>query len=489
LDNRNRKIETKDKSSFEETSQNKKTKIIKSIVLSIFDDDGPTPTIYWPDNMDEASRLLIAMKTISLLMGDATYQNGTGIEGINYFGILPFPDLNLNGLTYFFLIADDKARGQAKASTITVLIDSKNKTFFYENMKYLRVIIDKAATEIQSSKSLEEYQKIVDVLREELFEFTKELKDPFSAKRKIKILYTGLDGAGKTSFLLGIKKKYSEIIKTLPTKGVERTEEELFSEQNSQISIWDLGGQKKYRERYLEQSKIYLYNVDLLFFLIDIQDKERIQESLLLFKKIIGSLKELDEFPPIVVCLNKYDPDLKESNEIKDNFEYVKKQINEHSDKFFVKIFKTSIFDHWSLISAYSYGLSQLSPNRELFQNQLKKFANKTNSEALLLLNENGIILSNYSKDELSGRVFEISAPHFQTLYKTFKEFKLLKQDFIVSSGIADEAKKLIFKKIKVNRYHLYLLMFLEEFIGIEKIEEFLPEFSKNLIELMKMYI
>ncbi|MHA1294830.1 MAG: ADP-ribosylation factor-like protein, partial [Promethearchaeota archaeon] len=286
-----------------------------------------------------------------------------------------------------------------------------------------------------------------------------------------------------------IKKKYSEIIKTLPTKGVERTEEELFSEQNSQISIWDLGGQKKYRERYLEQSKIYLYNVDLLFFLIDIQDKERIQESLLLFKKIIGSLKELDEFPPIVVCLNKYDPDLKESNEIKDNFEYVKKQINEHSDKFFVKIFKTSIFDHWSLISAYSYGLSQLSPNRELFQNQLKKFANKTNSEALLLLNENGIILSNYSKDELSGRVFEISAPHFQTLYKTFKEFKLLKQDFIVSSGIADEAKKLIFKKIKVNRYHLYLLMFLEEFIGIEKIEEFLPEFSKNLIELMKMYI
>lgn len=41
--------------------------IIKSIVLSIFDEDGPTPTIYWPEDLDEASRLLIAMKTISLL--------------------------------------------------------------------------------------------------------------------------------------------------------------------------------------------------------------------------------------------------------------------------------------------------------------------------------------------------------------------------------------------------------------------------------------
>jgi len=45
----------------------KKEEIIRSIILSIFDEDGPTPTVYWPLDMDEASRLLIAMKTISLL--------------------------------------------------------------------------------------------------------------------------------------------------------------------------------------------------------------------------------------------------------------------------------------------------------------------------------------------------------------------------------------------------------------------------------------
>ncbi len=340
--------------------------VIRDIVLSVFDEDGPTPTIYWPNDMDEASRLLVAMKTISLLMGDSVYQDGTGIDGVNYFGILPFPDLKLNGLTYFFLIPDAKARGQAKAATITILIDEENKTFFYENMKYLRVIVDKTATRIQETKDFKEQEKIVEALKDELFGFTKELKDPFSSRRKIKILYIGLDGAGKTSFLLGVKKKYSEIIKTLPTKGVERTEEVLFKEQNSQISIWDLGGQEKYRQKYLEQSKVYLYNVDLLFFLIDIQDTKRIVTSLELFGKVISSLQEMDEFPPIIVCLNKFDPDLKDSPEINKNIKQVEEEIKKVSG-FAIRIFSTSIFDTEKFnIGRLLYEHKKYSPNSHI---------------------------------------------------------------------------------------------------------------------------
>jgi len=466
-----------------------KRDIVTGIVFSLFDDDGPTPKIYWPIEMDEASRLLIAMKTISLLMGDAIYQNGTTTDGINYFGILPFPDLKLNGLTYFFLIPDPKARGSAKAATITVLIDEEDKVFFYENMKYLRVIIDQAASRIQGSPNFEENEKIMEELKEELFEFTSEIKHPFSIKRQLKILFVGLDKAGKTSFLKGIKKRYSEIIKALPTKGVSRTEETIFQEQNSQITIWDLGGQKKYREKFLEQSKVYLYNVDLIFYFIDIQDLERITDSLDLFKRVVNSLKEMDEFPPIVICLNKFDPDLKQSKVIKKNQKLLTKELERSSNLYFIKIFQTSVFDHWSLVSAYSYGLSQLSPNRQIFQAQLRSFAEQISSDALLLLNENGIILSNFSKSEISDKVFEISAPHFQTLYKTFKEFKLLKKDFIVSAGITDESKKIIFKKITVDKYNLYLLLFIKRNFEIEMIEKYLPNFLKNLKELIQNYI
>ncbi|MFX1374634.1 MAG: ADP-ribosylation factor-like protein [Promethearchaeota archaeon] len=464
--------------------------LIKALVLSIFDEKGPTPRIVWPIDLDEKAGLLIAMKTISLLMGDSVYQDSQGSDvGVNYFGILPFPDLNLNGLTYFFLIPDEKARGQALAATITVLINEDDRVFFYENMKYLRIIIDKAASQIQINKEYDDQKKIMDGFKQELFDFTKDLKDPFSARRQIKILLTGLDKAGKSSFLKGIRRRYSEIIKALPTRGVERTEENLFEEQNSVISLWDLGGQKQYRERFLQQSKIYLYNVDLVFFFIDIQDDERIKEALELFRTISNSLIDMEEFPPIVVCLNKFDPDLKGSQVIFKNLEIIADEIEKNSSKFQIKIFQTSIFDHWSLITAYSFGLSQLSPNRELFRNQLQKFAKKTNSDAILLLNENGIILSNYSKDEVSERVFEISAPHFQELYRTFKEFKILKQDFLISSGIADESKKIVFKKIKVENYNLYLLLFIEKTLQINKIEKNLPDFSKNLVDLIHTYI
>lgn len=466
-----------------------KNNIIKSIVLSLFDDDGPTPKIYWPTTMDESSRLLIAMKTISLLMGDSVYQNGNSSDSVNYFGILPFPDLKLNGLTYFFLILDPSARGNAKAATITVLINEDDRVFFYENMKYLRVMIDKFASKVQLAKTLEENQKIMEELKEELFNFTSEIKDPFSLKRQIKILMTGLDRAGKTSFLHAVKQRYSEIIKTLPTKGVARSEEKIFEEQNSIVSIWDLGGQKKYRDIFLEQRKVYLYNVDLLFYFIDIQDSERIPEAIELFGTVIKSLIELEEFPPIVVCLSKFDPDIKNAKDIRKNIKIVNENIKELSDRFFVKIFQTSIFDHWSLISAYSYGLSQLSPNRELFENQLKHYAKKISSDAILLLNENGIILSNFSKPGISEKVFEISAPHFQTLYKTFKEFKLLKQDFLISSGISSESKKIIFKKIPVEKYNLYLLLFMEKELNIDKIDKNLPKLSKNLNDLIQTYI
>ena len=56
---------------------------------------------------------------------------------------------------------------------------------------------------------------------------------------------------------------------------------------------------------------------------------------------------------------------------------------------------------------------NSLKTYRELFENQLKHFAKKISSDAILLLNENGIILSNFSKLGISETVFEISAPHF----------------------------------------------------------------------------
>jgi hypothetical protein len=204
---------------------------------------------------------------------------------------------------------------------------------------------------------------------------------------------------------------------------------------------------------------------------------------------VVENLKELNEFPPIVLCLNKMDPDLKDSKKIRKNIKKVSGRIKDISEGFFIKMFETSVFDHWSLISAYSHGLSQLSPNRELFKNQLMSFAKSIKSDAILLLNENGIILSNYSKSDVSEKIFEISAPHFQTLYKTFKEFKLLKKDFLISSGITNDSKNVVFIRIIVDKHNLYLLLYLNKQMGIKELEAKLPDFTKNISSLIYTYI
>ena len=160
-------------------------------------------------------------------------------------------------------------------------------------------------------------------------------KEDETQEKTYKILFTGLDGAGKTSIILSLQREFSKIAIIEPTKGAQRSS---FNLMGRIISEWDLGGQKRYREKYLEQSKFYLYNIDLLFFLIDIQDFRRLMDSLELFSNIIESLKELDEYPPIVICLNKFDPDLKGSEEINKNVQIINfkqtfKNISQKKDK------------------------------------------------------------------------------------------------------------------------------------------------------------
>ena len=73
------------------------------ISFSMFSDvKGPVPVYSYPESISNETQVEIAMKSVSLLMGEAVYQAGLS-DDLRYFGILPFPDLNYVGLTYFFL--------------------------------------------------------------------------------------------------------------------------------------------------------------------------------------------------------------------------------------------------------------------------------------------------------------------------------------------------------------------------------------------------
>jgi len=166
-----------------------------------------------------------------------------------------------------------------------------------------------------------------------------------------KVLVAGLDAAGKTSLLskFGGRLGISDMIATHPTKGVVRMK---FGTSNLSLFIWDLGGQEEYRERYLNNPEQYFIQLDLLIYVIDVQDPERFEESLEYLDNILDSLVMLEESPYVLLFIHKYDPDLKGEPKILLNIELLKDNISEllksKNYDFELEVYLTSIY---SLIS------------------------------------------------------------------------------------------------------------------------------------------
>ena len=88
-------------------------------------------------------------------------------------------------------------------------------------------------------------------------------------QKKVKALMLGLDNAGKTTILYNLK--FNEIINTIPTIGFNV---ESVDYKNLNLTIWDIGGQSKLRKLW----RHYYQNTNVLIFVIDSSDIDRIQE-------------------------------------------------------------------------------------------------------------------------------------------------------------------------------------------------------------------
>ncbi|KAH7648707.1 ARF1 2 like small GTpase [Cryptosporidium xiaoi] len=89
-------------------------------------------------------------------------------------------------------------------------------------------------------------------------------------KREMRILMVGLDAAGKTTILY--KLKLGEVVTTIPTIGFNV---ETVEYKNISFTVWDVGGQDKIRPLW----RHYYTNTDGIIFVIDSNDRERINDS------------------------------------------------------------------------------------------------------------------------------------------------------------------------------------------------------------------
>ena len=128
-----------------------------------------------------------------------------------------------------------------------------------------------------------------------------------------KILFTGLDDAGKTSIILSLQREFSKIAILSPTRGAQKR---IFDFLGKEISEWDLGGQLSYRIAYLKNPGKYFDDTEIVVYVIDVQNRVRIPEAISYLKDVVEQFRKLEIAPPIYIFLHKYDPDLEFNQEL-----------------------------------------------------------------------------------------------------------------------------------------------------------------------------
>ncbi|MHA1263859.1 MAG: ADP-ribosylation factor-like protein [Candidatus Helarchaeota archaeon] len=161
-----------------------------------------------------------------------------------------------------------------------------------------------------------------------------------------KIVLMGLDNGGKTSILLSLQRNTNlmDYCSLKPTSGYNIQN---FKDRGIMFSIWDFGGQEKYRETYLQNLDEYLAQVDKIIFVIDIQDIDRYQIALEYLKKIVEYLVSTNFEGGFSLFLHKFDPKLELLPDYSDETLSLRlydklKQI--FPPDFRYEIFKTSIY-------------------------------------------------------------------------------------------------------------------------------------------------
>lgn len=293
-----------------------------------------------------------------------------------------------------------------------------------------------------------------------------------------KIIFTGLDNAGKSSIILSLLREISKIAKIKPTKNAERR---FFEFLGMNIGEWDLGGHERYRKTYLKESKLIFGGTDIVIYVIDVQDKERIVDSCAYLNDIIKQFIKLKLEPPIHVFFHKNDPDLVEptQNIVNDTFSYLKNKIQQFQnyEKFF--FYRTTIFDLPTITNAMSEILLTLFLRADVIDTTVREFAEKNNIEGVELIDDNSLIIGSYYKNEEIKHILNSLSPYFLRLNDGFEKMDYMEYNTENHTIVQRFGKYFLFKRFSLaeGAYPYYLLLYKddssfynEEFLALQNL-------------------
>ena len=229
-----------------------------------------------------------------------------------------------------------------------------------------------------------------------------------------KIVVTGLANAGKTTILrkfggqIGIK----DLAKLAPTKGVQRKE---IVTSDMALILWDFGGQEEYRNVYLSNPEKYFLKVDLVIYVIDLQDPDNYEKSITYFKQILEVFEKLEENPYILIFIHKYDPDVKDDPEVMLNVELVKdmiKDVFQETNGLEYEIYMSSIYSAIANEPKFSrYLKNTMAQTGLLTEGKLEGMASVLESTLNGIIRLSESVMTQYNELDNRIRSLELKTP------------------------------------------------------------------------------
>jgi len=249
-------------------------------------------------------------------------------------------------------------------------------------------------------------------------------------KEIIKIPVFGIQNAGKTSLIKSLQKEFSAITKLKPTKGIDRQTLILLEKK---ISIWDLGGQKKYRDQYVEKkAEVVFSDIDQTLFVIDIQDQDKFEDSINYFKKVRDMISEFSPDAKIHILIHKFDPGMEQDPQNMQMLKVLEQKFSEIAAPLKIILYHTSIFNPISIIHAFS---KPILGNSTLYDNLgilFDDFCNKNQSrnilDFILIYSDDLVEVASYFRPDIEQiKLRDVAHGLFQNFTKKTMTLKQIK--------------------------------------------------------------
>jgi GTPase SAR1 family protein len=308
-------------------------------------------------------------------------------------------------------------------------------------------------------------------------------------RRHKKILMIGLDAAGKTSILAVVQDKFSIIKSLLPTRGVKREKLDFFGYP---VISWDLGGQVQYREKlYFNRPDLFFTEADIMLYVVDSQDPDRILESANYFREVLKVLKDLHEKPEVLIVLSKSDQDIRKTLQWQQNVTSVKNKFNSiiaDYENFTADYCDTTVFQRETIMQMFSIALKKVSDTSEIIEHILEEFTHQVEAKASSLVSMDGLIFGSYTSSDTDEMLVNNTALLLQTLSNFYNSIGLIRERSIrldlPLNGFTIRGEKLFeYSELQIP---VYLWMLSQ---NPELLEDKIDYFKDQLLPLINLFL